>query len=419
MKKRWMSLLVAIVILSSTISIAGGADIETATVSQNKIFVDGIEQSISAYMIEGNNYFKLRDFAAIVNGTEKQFQVEWDQINQAIRMTSEMPYTLVGGELFVGDDHSQTAYATTSAIYLDGEQIAFTGYNIAGNNYFKLRDMAKRFDIGVEYDGKTGQVQIMTDRSYIKTVDEEQASKRAQAYLAIIEALNTQYGEKRILSGGKAVSGLVTAMLIDFDADNNPELVCGYADDELNQIGRNLNTYMSVYYWNGTTAEQITDQRAAYLFDGNGDPAYFSYGSIELYEENGKIYSYSSGIADWSQIQANNGNRLWQVKLQTVQNGKWVDDMSLVCSMEWGTNPPGETITAFDQLTGNRYVYSGQTIVSGNTDKANILKSQIDHLRANLITYAIDPPMQKFTYLHYADTPDVKNTVLLLQQQAL
>lgn len=412
-----MLLALTIVISLSMVSIAGGA--ETATLSQNKIFVDGVAKNISAYMIEGNNYFKLRDFAAIVNGTEKQFQVEWDQTNQAIRMTSEMPYTLVGGELSRGDAHSQTAYATTSAIYLDGKQIAFAGYSIAGNNYFKLRDMAKRFDIGVEYDDKTGQVQIMTDRPYVKTADEEQASKMAQAYLEVIEELNTRYGEKRILSGGKAVSGLVTAMLVDFDADNNPELVCGYADDELNQIGRNMNTYMTVYHWDGTTAQCITDQRAAYMFNGNGDPTYFSYGSIELHEEHGKIYSYSSGIGDWAQIQDNNGKRLWQVKVQTVQNGEWVDDMSLVCSMEWSTNPPGETITALDQLTGNKYVYSGPSIVSGNTDKAKALKSQIDHLRANLITYAIDPPMQKFTYLHYADTPDVKNTVLLLQQQAL
>lgn len=411
-------LLVAVAVgMLTSLPFAGAA--ESAAPSQNEIFVDGEAQNISAYMIEGNNYFKLRDFAAIVNGTEKQFQVEWDQTSQSIRMTSGIPYTLVGGELSNSGTHSQTAYETTSAIYLDGEQIAFTGYSIAGNNYFKLRDMAKRFDIGIEYDAKTGQVQIMTDRSYVKTADEEQASRRAKAYLTVIEELNTRYGEKRTLSGGKAVSGLVTAMLIDFDADDNPELVCGYADDEFNQIGRNMNTYMSVYHWNGITAEQITNQRAAYLFDGNGDPTYFSYGSIELYEEHGKIYSYSSGIGDWVQIQANSGNRLWKVKLQTVQDGKWVDTMSLDCSMGWSTNPPGETIRVADQATGNTYVYSGMTVLSGDRSKANALKSRIDHLRSNLTTYPIDPPMQKFDYLHYADTPSVIDTELLLQQQAL
>ena len=409
-------ILVAISMLA-VFSFAGAA--ETATLSQNKIFVNGVSQNISAYMIEGNNYFKLRDFAAMVNGTEKQFQVEWDQTNQSIRMTSGKPYTSVGGELSGGGAHSQTASVTTSEIYLDGKQIAFTGYSIAGNNYFKLRDMAKRVDIGVEYDDQTGQVQIMTDRSYVKTVDEEQESRMAQAYLKVIEELTTRYGEKRILSGGKAVSGLVTAMLVDFDADRNPELICGYADDELNQIGRNMNTYISVYHWNGTTAEQITNQRAAYLFDGNGDPSYFSYGSIELYEEHGRIYSYSSGIGDWAQIQSNNGNRLWTVKLQTVQNGKWIDSLRLNCSMGWSTNPPGETIRVVDQVTGNTYVYSGQTILSGDYSKAKALKSKIDLIRSNLTTYAIDPPMQKFDSLHYADTPSVKNTVLLLQQESI
>lgn len=62
--------------LLTLISFAGAA--ETAELSQNTILVDGEAQNVSAYMIQGNNYFKLRDFAALVNGTEKQFQVEWD-----------------------------------------------------------------------------------------------------------------------------------------------------------------------------------------------------------------------------------------------------------------------------------------------------------------------------------------------------
>lgn len=410
-------LLIAVALgMLTSLPFAGAA--KTAAPSQNNIFVDGVAQNVSAYMIEGNNYFKLRDFAVMVNGTKKQFQVEWDQNSQAIRMTSGMPYTVVGGELSAGSTLSQTAYDTSDAIYLDGQQIAFTGYSIAGNNYFKLRDMAKCFDIGIEYDDKTGQIQIRTDHSYIKTAEEEEASKRAQAYLEVIQELKAQYGEKKSLSDGKAVSGLVTAMLVDFDADNNPELVCGYADDELNQIGRNKNAYMTVYHWNGSSAQRIADQRAAYLFSGNGDPAYFSYGSIELYEEHGKIYSYSSGIGDGAQIQDNNGERSWRVKLQTVKNGAWVDDINLVCSMGWSTNPPGETISVFDTLSGNTYVYAGSSAISGDSTRAKALKSQLDHLRANLTTYAIDPPTQKFVGQHYADPPAVNNTVLLLRQQA-
>lgn len=403
--------------LLTFISFAGAA--ETAELSQNTILVDGEAKSVSAYMIQGNNYFKLRDFAALVNGTEKQFQVEWDNASQAIRMTSEMPYTMVGGELSNSNIQSQKAYEATSAIYLNGEQIAFTGYSIAGNNYFKLRDMAKRFNIGVEYDNQTGQVQISTDQSYTKTAAENEASKRAQAYLSVIDKLTAQYGEMRELSGGKAVSGLVTAMLVDFDSDENPELVCGYADDELNERGRNLNSYLSVYHWNGSSAEKITNQRAAYLFSGNGDPTYFSYGSIELYEENGKIYSYTSSIGDWALIQANSEDRRWAEKLQTVQNGKWVDALSVDCTIEWMTNPIGELFTMQDNMTGATYQFSGQTVVSGNREQANALDNRLEYIKSNLKTYAIDPPMQEAVSLHYETTPPVKETVLLLQSQAL
>lgn len=44
---------------------------------------------------------------------------------------------------------SVTAVLTTSPIYLDGEQVALKGYNIAGHNYFQLRDIGEHLGFNV------------------------------------------------------------------------------------------------------------------------------------------------------------------------------------------------------------------------------------------------------------------------------
>ncbi|SHI20553.1 Copper amine oxidase N-terminal domain-containing protein [Sporobacter termitidis DSM 10068] len=138
----------------------------TATPAASKIIVDGTQVSFDAYVINENNYIKLRDFAKAVNGSEKQFEVTWDGENNAIRLTSRTAYTLVGGELAAGDGKVKDAVPNASKIIQDGTEIALTAYTIGENNYFKLRDLAKAFNIGVTWDGATGTVGIDTTVGY-------------------------------------------------------------------------------------------------------------------------------------------------------------------------------------------------------------------------------------------------------------
>lgn len=44
---------------------------------------------------------------------------------------------------------SVTAVMTSSPIYLDGQQVELKGYNIAGHNYFQLRDIGEQLDFNV------------------------------------------------------------------------------------------------------------------------------------------------------------------------------------------------------------------------------------------------------------------------------
>lgn len=135
--------------------------------SSNTILVNGQQIAFEAYNIGGNNYFKLRDLASALNGTEKQFEVTWDASANAIRIISGQAYTPVGGELAVsGETGVKTAQRTSSSMYLDGAAVQWTAYNIGGNNYFKLRDIGKALDFYVGWDAAANTVIIDTTKGY-------------------------------------------------------------------------------------------------------------------------------------------------------------------------------------------------------------------------------------------------------------
>lgn len=66
-----------------------------ATPTSSKVLVNGNEVAFDAYNINGNNYFKLRDVANVINGSEKQFEVTWDGSKNAINLISNKAYTVV------------------------------------------------------------------------------------------------------------------------------------------------------------------------------------------------------------------------------------------------------------------------------------------------------------------------------------
>lgn len=147
---------------------AGAANTATATPTGNSIYVDGTKVNGAAYMINSNNYFKLRDVAAMVNGSAKQFEVSWNQEGKRIDLTTNKAYTVVGGELALPSATTKTAKESTAVVYKDGSKAAYTGYTISDNNYYKLRDLCQDMDIGVKYDNTTRRVDILTAVGYGK-----------------------------------------------------------------------------------------------------------------------------------------------------------------------------------------------------------------------------------------------------------
>jgi len=140
--------------------------VANAVPTNSKVVVNGASVAFDAYNINGNNYFKLRDVAKVVLGSEKQFAVTWDGEKSSINLVSGQPYETVGGELAKGDGKTKTATLNTSKIYKDGAEVALGAYTINGNNYFKLRDLGKEFNFGIGWDGANNCITINTAADY-------------------------------------------------------------------------------------------------------------------------------------------------------------------------------------------------------------------------------------------------------------
>lgn len=69
----------------TTTAFAAGIMAERST---NRIFVDGQEVQMEAYVINGNNYVKLRDI-----GEQVCFNVYWDSVNGCVQVENGTPYT--------------------------------------------------------------------------------------------------------------------------------------------------------------------------------------------------------------------------------------------------------------------------------------------------------------------------------------
>ena len=122
--------------------------------SQN-LTVNGEKQETEIYNIDGSNYFKLRDMAALLNGTGSQFSVAWDETNATISITTGEAYAAAGGELATGTDKSATAVESAQKLMVNGAAVELTAYNIGGNNFFKLRELGTALGFDVDYDDAT------------------------------------------------------------------------------------------------------------------------------------------------------------------------------------------------------------------------------------------------------------------------
>ena len=116
---------------------------------------------------------------------------------------------------------------TNQRVTLNGRQIELTGYNINGNNYFKLRDIGAQVGFNVTWNGDTHTVEIDTTAAY---ADDEARSAPAGA-IAVPQTDAALFipkaGDLILCDDGTAYP--ITDMSLHKNEGALPEPACDYA----------------------------------------------------------------------------------------------------------------------------------------------------------------------------------------------
>jgi len=148
------------------------------TVPKNnaKVVVNGEVVPVDAYTINDMNYFKLRDVAAMLSGTEKQFNVQWNSVKGAIEIVTDTAYK--GSGVVTDGKKTNNAKLCQPIVYRDGAMLnkfdlqtyrqtyGIGAYTIDSLNYFQLRDLGKLLDFNVGWDAANNAISIDTTKSY-------------------------------------------------------------------------------------------------------------------------------------------------------------------------------------------------------------------------------------------------------------
>ncbi|MFR9301927.1 MAG: hypothetical protein ACLVKW_02565 [Fenollaria massiliensis] len=163
MKKK-ISLLLAILMLVTLIPTAF-AESKTVDAVKNtkKVTLDGEEVKVGAYDVEGFNYLKLRDVAAILNAKKCQFSVGYDEPTKLISVELAKGYEKVEGDLAEIKDEKAKAIVSVKKILVNGEEKEVKTALINEYNYMQLRDLASLVGLGVDYDAKNKVIMLKSD----------------------------------------------------------------------------------------------------------------------------------------------------------------------------------------------------------------------------------------------------------------
>ena len=129
--------------------------------SNNSIDIDGKYSQVASYNIGGNNYFRLRDLATILAGTDAEFDVGYDDVERLITIKSETP--LSGTPSLIQLDSNDIAVPNDMTVMVNDLYVAPTAYNINGFTYFKLRDLGQILGFGVAWDEASKSMVITTE----------------------------------------------------------------------------------------------------------------------------------------------------------------------------------------------------------------------------------------------------------------
>lgn len=222
--KKRVGLLFSGIVICSMITV----NAEDAKGNRTKLDLNGKSVELEAYNIGGNNFFKLRDLATIFNDTDKKFNVEWNKNANSIEIVGGKNYDKQGNELVIGKNlGKENANKTNSKVIYNGKELNLVAYNIKGNNYFKLRDIAEKLNVFTGYNSNTKTIALDTNKAYVKEVVKPVSNSGLETIKKNIEA--GKYGQD-------IPKKVVDIIYTDFKYNKKPHVVAVAVDGKENGV---------------------------------------------------------------------------------------------------------------------------------------------------------------------------------------
>lgn len=127
-----------------------------------KLTVNDKESTLTTYEIGGDSYVKLRDLAMLLSGTNSEFGISYDNGTRVITVDTDKEYKPIGGELASQNSYDGSMVVSNQSLVIDGKIANVTSYNLAGNNYFRLSDIASYLGFDSKHDAQTSTILITT-----------------------------------------------------------------------------------------------------------------------------------------------------------------------------------------------------------------------------------------------------------------
>lgn len=202
--------------LTFAISIPVFSFAETLPTDQN-ITLDGNKVEIQGYNIDGNNYFKLRDVAALLADSDVSFNVSFNSEKNAVEITRNENYKKLDTDLLIKKDNEVKSQKSYQKVYLDEELTPYDVYLINGNNYFKLRDLGKTLGFYVDFNDDTNTVILKTEKLDAKDLINRTDVKFRSFFTSVKENPKMSLKDKSVLNTEDFIKPLTTITLTTTD----------------------------------------------------------------------------------------------------------------------------------------------------------------------------------------------------------
>jgi hypothetical protein len=167
--KKTLSIFLTLLLLLTLLPGGTLAAEETAALSARGLRVDGKLVRCEVYEIGGEAWFRLRDVALALNRTGSRFSVGWDAGTRTVLLTTGEAYVSDGSEESPRGDLSATAVPAGQTVCIDGEEVTgLPAWNVGGNNYFRLADLAPVLGFQADYNEENATAIIRAKVSFAR-----------------------------------------------------------------------------------------------------------------------------------------------------------------------------------------------------------------------------------------------------------